>query len=158
MSKSHLILSESDRIELRALSKQNSLPVKIYKRVLYLLALDAGRTFQSITKEYSITPPVLRRLIDKYKASGLLGIYDKPRSGRPIVISGEQRAQITALACSQAPEGYAKWSLRLLSEKLVELEICEHISHEHVSKILKKTNFNPILNVPGAFQKLTAPF
>ena len=46
MSKSHLILSESDRIELRALSKQNSLPVKIYKRVLYLLALDAGRTFQ----------------------------------------------------------------------------------------------------------------
>ena len=142
MAKSHLRLCETDRVELQALSKQNTLPAKIYKRVLYLLALDAGRTYHSITKEYSITPPVLRRLIDKYKAFGLAGLYDKARSGRPVVISGQQRAQITALACSQAPEGYAKWSLRLLSEKIVELEICEHISHEHVSKILKKTNFN----------------
>ena len=53
MAKSHLRLSKTDRTELQALSKQNTLSVKIYKRVLYLLALDAGRTYQSITKEYS---------------------------------------------------------------------------------------------------------
>ncbi|MBK9250309.1 MAG: helix-turn-helix domain-containing protein [Ignavibacteria bacterium] len=153
MSKQHLRLSETDRKELLAMSKQNTLSVKIYKRVLYLLALDSGRTFQSITKEYSITPPVLRRLIDKYNQFGILGVNDKARSGRPVVISGTQRVQITALACSQAPAGYARWSLRLLSEKIVELEICEHISHEHVSKILKKTICNPILNEHGAFQK-----
>jgi hypothetical protein len=71
---------------------------------------------------------------------GLRCLEDAPRSGRPVVISGEQRAQITALACSDAPEGHARWDLRLLADKIVELNICETISHTHVGNILKKTS------------------
>ncbi|MBI1878203.1 MAG: helix-turn-helix domain-containing protein, partial [Chloroflexi bacterium] len=65
---------------------------------------------------------------------------DKPRSGRPIEIDGRQRATITALACSTPPLGYGSWSLRLLADKAVELEYCEHISHSQVGDILKKTS------------------
>lgn len=54
-------------------------------------------------------------------------------------IDGKQRAMITALACSEAPEGHGRWSLRLLADKIVELNYCDSISHEHVSRILKKT-------------------
>ena len=71
-------------------------------------------------------------------------LQDKPRSGRPVQIDGIQRAQITALACSTPPEGYARWSLRLLADKAVELGFVEHLSHNHTGQILKKTNSNRI--------------
>ena len=76
----------------------------------------------------------------EYKESGLQVLEDQLRSGRPIEIDGNQRAKITALACSTPPEGYAQWSLRLLAEKAVELDYCEHVSHTEVGQILKKTN------------------
>jgi hypothetical protein len=63
-----------------------------------------------------------------------------PRAGRPIEIDGTQRAKITALACSQAPTGHAKWGLRLLADKVIELGYCEKISHTQVRNILAKTS------------------
>ena len=77
---------------------------------------------------------------NRYKTKGLLCLQDEPRSGRPIEIDGEQRAKITALACSDAPEGYDRWSLRLLADKAVELSYCEKISYSQVRFVLKKTN------------------
>lgn len=78
----------------------------------------------------------------KYKESGLEFLTDKPRPGRPIEIDGLQRAKITALACSDPPEGYARWSLRMLADKAVELECVDAISYGEVRNILKKTNAN----------------
>lgn len=75
---------------------------------------------------------------DKYKEIGLRCLHDAPRSGRPIEVTGEQRAKVTALACSAAPAGHSQWGLRMLANKAVELGYCEHISHTHVSTILKK--------------------
>jgi transposase len=79
---------------------------------------------------------------DKYKEAGLQFLTDKPRSGRPTVINGLQRAKITALACSDPPEGYERWSLRLLADKAVELKLVESISYGEVRLILKKTNLS----------------
>jgi hypothetical protein len=67
-------------------------------------------------------------------------LYDLSRSGRPIEINGLERTKITALSTSDAPEGYARRSLRLLADKVVELNYCEHVSHTTAGKILKKTN------------------
>jgi transposase len=71
-------------------------------------------------------------------------LFDQPRSGRPVEIDGKQRAKITALACSTPPEGRARWTLRLLADKAVELGYCQHLSHTQARKILKKTSFNRI--------------
>jgi transposase len=79
----------------------------------------------------------------RYRADGLSFLDDRPRSGRPVEITGEERAKITALACSEPPEGYARWSLRLLTDKVVELGICEHLFHNQAGVILKKTNCSP---------------
>ncbi len=77
----------------------------------------------------------------RYLTGGLeVALFDQPRSGRPIRIDGTQRAKITALACSAPPEGYARWSLRLLADKAVELQLCDSVSHNAVKEILKKTN------------------
>jgi hypothetical protein len=57
-------------------------------------------------------------------------------------LDGEQEARLVALACSQPPEGHARWSLRMLADRLVELEIVEDISHQRVRRTLKKTNLS----------------
>ena len=84
--------------------------------------------------------PTMAKLIDSYQQSGLECLQDKSKPGRPPGISGKQRAAITALACSEAPEGHARWTLRLLADKIVELDYCERISYVQVGRILKKTN------------------
>ena len=77
----------------------------------------------------------------RYLSAGFdAALFDKARSGRPIRIDGAQRAKITALACSAPPEGHARWSLRLLADKAVELQYCAAISHNAVKEILKKTS------------------
>jgi putative transposase len=140
MEKQHVELSDTDRAYLEALVSKGELSAKVYRRALGLLELDRGQTYTAVSKILKVTIPTLSGWAAKYQESGLRVLQDQPREGRPIEIDGEQRAKITALACSEPPEGYARWSLRLLADKAVELEYCEHISHTEVREILKKTN------------------
>jgi putative transposase len=66
----------------------------------------------------------------RYRQEGLQMLHDKPKPGHPIEIDGVQRGKITALACSESLGGHHRWNLRLLSDKAVELNYCEHVSHE----------------------------
>ena len=138
MKKQHLQLSRIDREYLEALISKGELKAKTYRRALSLLELDRGRTYTAVSKTVKMTIGTLSTLADRYQEDGLQALYDRPRSGRPIEIDGEQRAKITALACSTPPEGHAEWSLRLLADKAVKLDFCEQISHTHVRTILKK--------------------
>ena len=80
----------------------------------------------------------------RYLAGGLEhGLYERPRPGAAPKIIGEVEAHLIALVCSDPPEGRARWTLRLLADKLVELELVETISHVAVGDALKKTNLNP---------------
>lgn len=142
MKKEHVQLSAADRTYLENLLKKGSLPASRYKRVLALLELDRGRTFTTVAEIVGVTIQTASTWAKKYNASGLEFLTDKPRPGRPTVIDGLQRAKITALACSEPPEGYERWSLRLLADKAVELEYVEAISYGEVRRILKKTNSN----------------
>jgi transposase len=125
---------------LQNLIKKGSLPAKTYKRATALLELDRGRTFTEVATIVGVVIQTVSTWAQKYRESGLEVLTDKPRSGRPTVIDGRQRAKITALACSKPPEGYDRWSLRLLADKAVELELVESISYGEVRLILKKTN------------------
>jgi transposase len=116
---------------------------------LALLELNRGQSYTAVSGTLKVSIVTLSKWAMKYRETGLQVLQDKPRSGRPIEIDGEQRAKVTALACSDPPEGYAKWTLRLLADKAVELGYCEHISHTEVATILKKTNSSLISNEPG---------
>jgi transposase len=77
----------------------------------------------------------------RYMEEGLqAALYDKPRPGQTPKLTGDVEAQLTLLACSDPPEGYARWTMRLLADKLVELELVEEISHVAVWERLKKMN------------------
>jgi transposase len=138
MKKQHVQLSDVDREYLEALISTGELTAKVYRRALALLELDRGRTYTAVSKTLQVTIPTLSTWAAKYREIELQVLQDAPRSGRPIEIDGSQRAKITALACSEPPEGYARWSLRLLADKVVELGYCDHISHTEVATILKK--------------------
>jgi len=140
MKKQHVQLSPSDREHLETLTRQGEQTAKLYRRALALLELDRGKTYTEVSKTLQVTSVTLSGWAAKYLENGLGVLQDRPRSGRPIEIDGKQRAKITALACSTPPEGYAQWSLRLLADKAVELEYCEHLSHTEVGQVLKKTN------------------
>ena len=140
MKKQHVKLSPADRDYLESLVAKGKLTAKIFKRATGLLELDRGKTLQAVAATLGVDYNTVAAWRDHYKEQGLRCLADAPRSGRPIEIDGVQRAKITALACSQAPAGHARWHLRLLADKVVELGYCESISHTHVRNILKKTN------------------
>ena len=140
MKKQHVKLSDVDREFLENLISQGEATAKVYRRALALLELDRGQTYTEVSKTLQVTQTTLSAWAKKYQENGLQMLADKPRPGRPIEIDGHQRAQITALACSDPPEGYAEWNLRLLADKAVELGYCESLSHTTVRRILKKTN------------------
>ena len=142
MKKEHVKLSEADRTYLENLLKKGSLAATRYKRALALLELNRGRTFTEVAEIVGVTKQTASTWAKKYNEAGLEFLTDKPRPGRPTVIDGLQRAKITALACSDPPEGYQRWSLRLLADKAVELELVEDISYGEVRLILKKTNLS----------------
>ena len=140
MKKEHVKLTAVDREALTVLLTKGSLKAKVFKRATALLELDRGKTLQAVAATLGVDYNTVANWRDNYQENGLHCLQDKPRAGRPIVIDGKQRAKVTALACSAAPEGHARWGLRLLADKVVELGYCDSISHTQVGQLLKKTS------------------
>lgn len=108
-------------------------------RILDLLARNTKAS--EIAALLGCSPTTVYNIKHRYQAEGLeAALAEKSRSGKPPRITGKEKARITALACSDAPEGYARWTLRLLANKAVELGFIDSISHNQVGEILKKTN------------------
>ena len=114
-------------------------------RCRILLLADQGKTDQEISDALNVCLATIFNIRRRYAQGGLdRAINEEARSGQPPKFKGKSMAKITALACSQPPEGRAKWSLRLLADRVIELDIVETISHVSVYNILKKTNSNLI--------------
>jgi len=150
MKKQHIILTPADKKTLIGFLSKGEQKVRSQNRARALQMLDSGKTKTAVSKDLQVSYVSVNKWAEKYRTSGLDFLKDKPRSGRPIGLSGEDRAKVTALACSKPPQGYARWSLRLLSDRLVELDILDSISHNKVGEILKKTNFSLIEKNNGA--------
>lgn len=133
-------LSEEERSQLEKLTSQGTEKVRKVKRARVLLLADEGKKDQEIVERVEVSVGTVERIRKRYAQAGLeAAINEKPRSGRPIGISAQTRAKVTALACTKAPEGRSKWTLRLLADKVVELEYIDSISYQSVRNILKKT-------------------
>lgn len=143
MNKQHITLLESDRLALENSLTKGSMKVRKQTRIKGLLYLNEGKNYQEISKLLSVNYVTVSAWANSYKSEQLSFLDERPRSGRPIKFDGEDRAKVTALACSDAPEGYSQWSLRLLADRIVSLELVEDISYSTVGLILKKMNYNP---------------
>ena len=133
-----LELSDAERSSLTSLISSGQLPAKVFRRATALLELSRGKSLAEVAQTLAVTYQTVAAWRDGYHDRGLDALHDQARSGRPIRIDGAQRAKITALACSTPPEGRARWSLRLLADRAVELGYCESLSHNAVKEVLKK--------------------
>ena len=140
MGKQTFELSQTDRSYLEDLLRKGQMSARQFKRATGLLELGRGKRIGAVSQTLGVTRETVSTWANRYRQEGLQMLHDKPRSGRPIEIDGVQRAKITALACSDPPTGHSRWNLRLLADKAVELDYCEHVSHSQVNQILKKTS------------------
>jgi putative transposase len=138
MSEKPFALRAADQAHLVAITIRGRTAARTVKRASALLQLQAGHTLLYVAQALQVSRQSVARWRDHYRQGGLQALDEKPRSGRPVRIDGKQRAQITALACSQPPRGRARWTLRLLADRAVELGYCMNLSHTHARQILKK--------------------
>ncbi len=134
-------LSKEERSSLKTLFSGGNGSNRMQNRARILDLLERNTPVAEIAALLGCSPTTVYNIKHRYQAEGLeSALTEKPRSGKPTRIMGEGRARITALACSESPEGHARWTLRLLADKAVELGFCDSISHNHVRQILKKTS------------------
>ncbi len=139
--KPQLINLSSD--ELRSLKtslRKGMIPARVQTRARILDLLHRQHSPSDIAAVLQVGIATVFNIKRRYLSAGLrAALHDQPRSGKPCKIDGTARAKITALACSTAPAGHARWTLRLLADKAIELGFCESISHSTVKEVLKKT-------------------
>ena len=133
-------LTKNEVRSLTTLLTRGATSARTTTRARILDLLQRGERPCAIAATLQVTSQTVFNVKRRYLTEGLdSALCDRPRAGRPIQIDGKQRAQLTALACSTPPEGRARWTLRLLADKVVELGYCESLSHTAARQILKKT-------------------
>lgn len=142
-------LTDDDRKTLLDIVAKGSSPAKTILRANILLASDKNNkkhmTVAEIAEAYHTSPTTVQNVRTAYANTGLEStIIRKKRTTPPVPpkVTGDVEAHIIALACGEPPEGYSKWTLRLLADKCVELNYAESLSHVTVSRVLKKTNIS----------------
>jgi transposase len=142
-------LTTSEREDLIAIINKGSHTSQTFRTAYILINCDEGKYSEKVTNEQiSKVLKVGMRTIDRVKKrfveEGMEAVLERRPTQRVYgtKIDGDAEAKLVTLCCSEPPKGFAKWSLRLLADKMVELKYVESISHVTVRSVLKKTNLN----------------
>jgi len=161
--KSTVLLSAEERQELRTILDTMPHKASRTKRAMVLLALDDLRSWpmshmfrptqESIANRCGVSTTTVYGIMKKYEAESLQNTLERKKRAAPArtpIITGEIEARIIALACSEPPPGYSRWTLRLLESKVVELGIVEKVSDNTIGRMLKKRHLSPTEKNVGA--------
>jgi len=143
-------LAREERSELEAISSKGRRAARTVLYARALLLLDAGEhgpkwIVAKVAEALGVTTRSLEHLKKRFVEEGLVAALERKKRVKPpraIQFGGEFEAQLLALACSPAPEGRQRWTMRLLAEKMVELEIVSSVSPMTVCNTLKKLNLS----------------
>jgi transposase len=139
-------LTDAERVELREIISKNKAKRSTIINAYVLLKADraCGWTNETIASAYEVSTKKVEQLKKRFVEEGLeAALYRKAvTNAHRRKITGDEEAHLIALYCSQAPEGQERWTLRMLAEKMVELDIIASVSHETIRRTLKKTNLN----------------
>ena len=143
-------LTKAEVDELQAIINKGSHTSQTFRTAYILLNCDEGDYSEKVpNKQISKVLKVGMRTIDRVKKKFIEEGFESVLERRPTrriyetKLDGDVEAKLVTLCCSEPPKGFAKWSLRLLADKMVELKYVESISHVTVRSVLKKTNLNP---------------
>jgi putative transposase len=140
-------LSADERTYLDRMIRAGSAPARVQARARILLLADRSQgghmSDDEVAQVLRVHPRTVYNTRRRYRQEGLdSALYEKPRPGQPPKITGDVEAALIVLACSDPPDGCDRWTLNLLANKLIELELVESISPVAVYKRLKKTLYS----------------
>ena len=141
-------LSSGDREQLQSVVRKGIHAARTIRRAQVLLALDNPRhKKETLSKVLHVSNGTITNIAKGYQSEGIACIYRKKRCTPPVAgkITGEVEAHLIALACHNPPEGYCKWTLRLLAEKMVQMAYIDSISHTSIGAVLRKNLLKPHL-------------
>ena len=150
-------LSGEEREQLQALIRKGKSPAKRLLKARILLKADVsdagegwsdGKIIEALDTSESMVYRVRKQLVEE----GFAAVLSRKQRATPAVapiFDGEKEAKLIALACSKPPQGRARWSLRLLENKVVELGIVDRASDSTIGRTLKKTLSSPIADSNG---------
>jgi transposase len=160
MRKKYMVeLTKEERERLLKLIRSGEAPARMLNRARILLKADAGEHAgerpapgdREIARMLETSSATVGRVRERFWRQGLDAALERSMPDRAYerTFDGRAEARLVALACSEAPQGRDRWSMRLLADKAVELGIVESVSHETVRKALKKTSCGPISSKGG---------
>lgn len=141
MTKKYCVeMTNDERQELETIIGRGKSSARLIRRAHALLMSADGKSDQEIGELLRVSPATVCNTRKRWAEERLSrGLLDKPRAGRPTKLNGKQEAYLVALACTDAPEGRERWTLQLLADKLVQLNVIEEpVSYETVRTRLKK--------------------
>lgn len=133
-------LSEEEKAQLQSLTKKGKTSARKLNRARVLLLADQGETDQQIAKAVGVGTSTVERIRKRFVTEGSLeaALTERPRPGGNRKLSGRQEAYLLALASSDPPQGNKRWTMQLLADRLVELEVVDSLSDETVRRTLKR--------------------
>jgi len=136
-------LTKAEREGLETFVAHGKRSARAITRARILLLSDEGRKERELTEILGVSRGTVYNVRKKYQQKAHARILDllqeEPRSGRPIKLDSRVEAKVTMIACSEPPTGCGRWTLHMIADKLVKLEVTDSISHESVRRLLKKT-------------------
>ena len=139
MKKYIVELTEEEREKLLELTRKGECKARKLKRAMVLLGADEGDTDREISEKVRIHEVTVEGIRKRFVEEGLeAALNERPRPGKARKLDGRQEAQLIALHCTQPPEGRKRWTLQLLADKLVQLDIVDSICDETVRRVLKR--------------------
>ena len=156
-----ITLTKQERKELEALTRNGKTGAKKFIHARALLLCDAGPdgpawTVATAAEALGVTPRTIEHLKKRFVEDGLdAALVRKTREKPPrdVTFDGAFEARLIALACSDTPEGYQRWTVRLLADKAVELNFASSVSHMTVQRVLKKMNLTLTSANTGKFRR-----
>ena len=137
-------LADEERERLRTLTRQGKPAARTVRRAQVLLLADEGQTDEQIAAALHCGLSTVARTRQRFVEEGLeAALVDRPRPGATPKLTPKQRAFVVALACTEPPEGRLRWTMQLLADRLVELEVIPAISDESIRRLLKKGRSSP---------------
>ena len=147
MSRYNVTLTDEERSELNRLIQKGGKGYRI-KHAQILLKLDkvpanAEWTYERIKDAYNVTDATISGVAKRFVLEGLeAALGRKVQENRNRKVTGEIEARIIAIACSQAPEGRSRWTMQMIADELIRLEVVEYITDSTICEVLKKTNLS----------------
>jgi transposase len=152
-------LTDTERAALREIVSKNKAKRSTIINAYILLKADrpCGWSNEDIASAYEVSTKKVEQLKKRFVEEGLeAALYRKPVTNvHRRKITGDEEAHVIALYCSQAPEGHERWTLRLLADRMVELDLIDSVSHETIRRTLKKMNLNLGKRKNGVFHRST---